>query len=227
RMRVAVQQSAAGGMAAAEPEATSTKKFTPSHFGHATPPDLGRSKRSAPPIEFPAIPSLNKPESAEPAESRAEPATPEKSVPSHIPFSLKPVTPERHGSLEQAPEESLPNGTGEPAFPRVPASSGPPVPPSAPAPPIRIPFKLSPIPATKPDEMPNVAEGLGKLEPASTATPAPTVTSNEPVVTLPLRPILQSLPPMQIAGDVSSVAAEKTVSFRFGPVASQSASGTD
>ena len=54
-------------------------------------------------------------------------------------------------------EKSLPIGTGGPAFPRVPASSGPPVPPSAPAPPIRIPFKLSPLPATKPDQTPNVA----------------------------------------------------------------------
>src|SRR5438477_8519223 len=42
---------------------------------------------------------------------------------------------------ENKPEKSLSIGTGGPAFPRVPASSGPPVPPAAPT---RIPFQMPP-----------------------------------------------------------------------------------
>src|SRR6266446_4701197 len=90
RVRIGVEPATAEAIAAAEPEATATEKFTPSHVGRATPPDLGRTKRSAPPVESATALSLNKPESTEPAESRAEPATPEKSAESHIPFSLKP-----------------------------------------------------------------------------------------------------------------------------------------
>src|SRR5438067_2326585 len=225
RVRIGVEPATAEAIAAAEPEATAKEKFTPSHVGRATPPDLQRNKRSAPPIESPATPALKKPEPAEPVGPQTEHAAPERSAESRIPFSLKPLTPEKQVSVEQTPEESLPNGTGEPAFPRVPASSGPPVPPSAPGPPIRIPFKLSPAPVTKPDQAPNIPEGLGELEVATAATPAATVTSDEPVVTLPLRPILQTLPPMQIAGDVSSVPAETTVSFRFALIAPQLASG--
>ena len=231
RVRTGVDPATAEAIAAAEPEATATEKFTPSHFGRATPPDLGRNKRSAPPLELPTTPALDKPEPPEPAESQAEPATPEKSAESRIPFSLKPVTPEKRVVVEHVPEGSLPNGTGEPALPRVPASSGPPVPPSAPpppsppAPPTRIPFKLSPIPAPKPESTPTVREGVGKLEPAVASTPAPTVTSDESAVTLPLRPILQNLPPMQVTGDISAVPAETTVSFQFTLIAPQLASG--
>ncbi|PYI92346.1 MAG: hypothetical protein DMF03_02045, partial [Verrucomicrobia bacterium] len=169
RVRIGVEPATAEAIAAAEPEATATEKFTPSHFERTTPPDVGRSKRSAPPLEFPTAAPLSKSESAEPAESRAEPATPEKSAESRIPFSLKPVTPEKRVVVEHVPEGSLPNGTGEPALPRVPASSGSPVPPSAPpppsppAPPTRIPFKLSPIPAPKPESTPTVREGVGKF----------------------------------------------------------------
>src|SRR5438477_6747958 len=168
RVRIGMEPATAEAIAAAEPEATAQEKFTPSHFGRATPPDLGRNKRSAPPLELPTTPALNKPEPPEPAESQAEPATPEKSAESRIPFSLKAVTPEKRIVVEHVPEGSLPNGTGEPALPRVPASSGPPVPPSAPpppsppAPPTRIPFKLSPIPAPKPESTPTVREGVGK-----------------------------------------------------------------
>ncbi|PYJ40402.1 MAG: hypothetical protein DME86_12275, partial [Verrucomicrobia bacterium] len=66
---------------------------------------------------------------------------------------------------------------------------------------------------------------VGKLEPAVASTPAPTVTSDESAVTLPLRPILQNLPPMQITGDISAVPAETTVSFQFALIAPQLASG--
>src|SRR5439155_26381731 len=47
---------------------------------------------------------------------------------------------------ENKPEKSFPIGTGGPAFPRVPASSGPPVPPAGPPAdvPTRIPFQMPP-----------------------------------------------------------------------------------
>ena len=45
------------------------------------------------------------------------------------------------------------------------------------------------------------------------------------MVTLPLRPILQSLPPMQLAGDVESVPADAKISFQISAIAPQLASG--
>jgi predicted regulator of Ras-like GTPase activity (Roadblock/LC7/MglB family) len=45
------------------------------------------------------------------------------------------------------------------------------------------------------------------------------------MVTLPLRPILQSLPPMQVAGDVESVPADVKISFRMAAIAPQLATG--
>jgi predicted regulator of Ras-like GTPase activity (Roadblock/LC7/MglB family) len=137
----------------------------------------------------------------------------------------------------------LPIGTGGSAFPRVPASSGPPVPPAAPASitppsavPTRIPFQLPP------DAPPKVA--IEKSDPSAPTVarvpapaPAPAVsqvtavaaTSGAPtpesMVVLSLRPILQSLPPLQVAGDVASVPADVKVSFRMAAIAPQLASG--
>jgi len=93
RVRIGVEPATAEAIAAAEPEATATEKFTPSQFGRATPPDLGRSKRSAPPVESPITPSRETPEPAEPMRPQANDASLEKS---HIPFSLKPVAAEKH-----------------------------------------------------------------------------------------------------------------------------------
>ena len=45
------------------------------------------------------------------------------------------------------------------------------------------------------------------------------------MVVLPLCPILASLPPMQVAGDVASVPADAKISFRMGLIAPQLASG--
>src|SRR5204863_4735186 len=46
-----------------------------------------------------------------------------------------------------------------------------------------------------------------------------------PMVALPLRPILASLPPMQVAGDVDSVPAEAKISFQMALIAPQLATG--
>jgi len=131
-------------------------------------------------------------------------------------------------------EKPLPIGTGGPAFPRVPASSGPPVPPAAPpaAAPTRIPFQMPPS-----DVPPKVAAQTPAPAPPTTSAPVqqtpkvvpvaatPVEPTQEPMVVLPLCPILASLPPMQVAGDVTSVPADAKISFRIGLIAPQLASG--
>ena len=136
--------------------------------------------------------------------------------------------------VEDKPEKSLPIGTGGPAFPRVPASSGPPVPPvaSPPAAPTRIPFQMpaSDVPPTIAAQAPAAASPTGPapVEVVPEAVPVaatPLAPAQEPMVVLPLRPILASLPPMQIAGDVTSVPADAKISFSMALIAPQLASG--
>src|SRR5438132_1044779 len=93
-----------------------------------------------------------------------------------------------------------------PALPTDPVTSAPPA-----AAPARIPFQMpsqaappkiaaqTPVPPAPVQETPKVARG--PLEPAG-----------KPMVVLPLRPILQSLPPMQVGGEVASVPAEAKIS---------------
>ena len=135
---------------------------------------------------------------------------------------------------ENKPEKSLPIGTGGPAFPRVPASSGPPVPPAAPpaAAPTRIPFQMPPsavppkvaaqTPAPAPPTTSAPVQETPKVVPVAATSVEPT---QEPMVVLPLCPILASLPPMQIAGDVTSVPADAKISFRIALIAPQLATG--
>jgi predicted regulator of Ras-like GTPase activity (Roadblock/LC7/MglB family) len=135
---------------------------------------------------------------------------------------------------ENKPEKSLPIGTGEPAFPRVPASSGPPVPPAAPpaAAPTRIPFQMPPsavppkvaaqTPAPAPPTTSAPVQETPKIVPVAATSVVPT---QEPMVVLPLCPILASLPPMQVAGDVASVPADAKISFRIALIAPQLATG--
>ena len=131
-------------------------------------------------------------------------------------------------------EKSLPIGTGGPAFPRVPASSGPPVPPAAPpaAAPTRIPFQMPPsavpakiatqTPAPAPPTTVAPVQQTPRVVPVAATSVEPT---QEPMVVLPLCPILASLPPMQIAGDVTSVPADAKISFRMALIAPQLATG--
>jgi predicted regulator of Ras-like GTPase activity (Roadblock/LC7/MglB family) len=135
--------------------------------------------------------------------------------------------------VENKPEKPLSIGTGGPAFPRVPASSGPPVPPAAPpaAAPTRIPFQMPPsavppkvaaqTPAPAPPTTSAPVQETPKVVPVA-ATVEPT---QEPMVVLPLCPILASLPPMQVAGDVTSVPADAKISFRIALIAPQLATG--
>ena len=130
-------------------------------------------------------------------------------------------------------EKSLPIGTGGPAFPRVPASSGPPVPPAAPpaAAPTRIPFQMPPsavppkVAAQTPAPTPPTTTAPVQETPKVVPVAATVERTQEPMVVLPLCPILASLPPMQVAGDVTSVPADAKISFRIGLIAPQLASG--
>src|SRR5256886_3892560 len=130
-------------------------------------------------------------------------------------------------------EKSLPIGTGGPAFPRVPASSGPPVPPVAPpaAAPTRIPFQMPPsavppkVAAQTPAPTPPTTTAPVQETPKVVPVAAPVERTQEPMVVLPLCPILASLPPMQIAGDVTSVPADAKISFRMALIAPQLATG--
>ena len=208
----------AEAIAAAEPEATAQEKFTPSHLG-------GGIRSRQVPVERPIAP----------AEKRREPppeistAREQKPPTGKIPFSLEPTSPPEKSvvapSSRHLPEEPLPNGTGEPAFPRVPASSGPPVPPSVPAQPTRIPFKLTPDAPSQPVAAPSL-QTKEKSEPAiSTPLSEPQVSTGQPIVTLRLRPILESIPPMQIGGDISTVPPDTKISFPLTLIAPQLATG--
>jgi len=190
----------------------------------------------APPIARPAVPLAVTPQ-AQPVQSAPAarvPLTPPPTIPSQR-IGNEPgrdgVT-ARIPLVTAQPEKTLPIGTGGPAFPRVPASSGSPVPPAvsppaAPPPvtpptagPTRIPFQL-------PEDAPRVP--LSEPRPAAPKGVPLAMTPSQPtgqqVVTLPLRPILQSLPPMQIAGDVESVPADAKISFQSSSIAPQLASG--
>lgn len=236
----------------------------------------------------PAAPAALKPAVPPPVSPAVAPVQPAPTVPltppATIPAPRIAVEPSRESSTPprvplvsetSQPEKSttLPIGTGGPAFPRVPASSGSPVPPAAakaidpaapaaqpsikppavppavtpaamapssvlppPAGPTRIPFQLPE------DAPPQAAAEQSKAHPLVPArvhlsAPGPVATMPAPLapasptpmgqtgVTLPLRPILQSLPPMQLAGDIESVPADAKISFPMRAIAPQLATG--
>jgi predicted regulator of Ras-like GTPase activity (Roadblock/LC7/MglB family) len=152
------------------------------------------------------------PEPATNGASHPAPASKTKSAPSRIPFKL------------------TPNGTDVPASESVPASSGPSVPTSCPAPaaPTRIPFKMTaPSDDLRPKPEPWLTAESLKAD-AEVAAPAPaaaTSVSTEPTVGLALKPILQGLPAFQLDGDLASVPAEARVQLPFTLIEPQLASG--
>jgi predicted regulator of Ras-like GTPase activity (Roadblock/LC7/MglB family) len=113
----------------------------------------------------------------------------------------------------------------------MPSIAPPLVTPPPVAPPIAGPTR---IPFQPPDDAP--AKGSAEqpkpvpLSPARvplsvSAAMTPSQAGGQQMVTLPLRPILQSLPPMQLAGDVESVPADAKISFQISAIAPQLASG--
>ena len=92
----------------------------------ASKPAATQPAPASPPIQPP--PAVRPP--VAPATSRTIPPPPIGTVPSQDGSTSRIVTP--GAPAEDKPEKSLLIGTGGSAFPRVPASSGPPVPPAAP-----------------------------------------------------------------------------------------------
>src|SRR5437870_2397745 len=189
----------------------------------ASKPAATQPAPASPPIQPP--PAVKRP--VPPATSRTIPPPRVGTIPSQDGSTSRIVT--LGAPAEDKPEKSLLIGTGGSAFPRVPASSGPPVPPAAPpaAAPTRIPFQMPPQAAP-----PKIAEQTPAPPPpvreAPTVAPiaaGPLEPTQEPMVTLSLRPILASLPPMQVAGDVASIPADSKISFRMTLITPQLASG--
>ncbi|CAN5537048.1 hypothetical protein BH18VER1_BH18VER1_17140 [soil metagenome] len=167
------------------------------------------------------------------AEAEPEPAavTPRK------PFSLRPAAGTEPTSLATPPAAPtrIPfklnsNGTDAPAPGSVPASSGPSVPASSPTPaaaPTRIPFKISaPSEDARPKPEPWVTKETLEAEAAAAAhvTP-PHAPAGEVMISLSLRSILKTLPPLQLVGDIDAVESGTRVEFPFSLVAPQLVSG--
>jgi predicted regulator of Ras-like GTPase activity (Roadblock/LC7/MglB family) len=213
------------------------------------PPTIARPPFTPAVAKQPAAPPPVPP--VQPAPAARIPLTP----PPSISLPQTGVEPNRDGSTPRVPlvtptaqpdkNKPLSFGTGGSAFPRVPASSGPPVPststPTA-APPLVTPPVASPTsgPTRIPFQSPDDAPARGGAEqprpvplsparvPLSVSGPVaatPSQRGGQQMVTLPLRPILQSLPPMQVAGDVESVPMDAKISFQISAIAPQLASG--
>ena len=122
-----------------------------------------------------------------------------------------------------------------PASERVPASNGGPSVPTSfnsPAAPTRIPFKLGLTNDDEPRAKPEpwlTKESFGHdadseaLPPPKAPEPEPT--KSEVKITLPLKPILNALPPFQLTGDISGVPEDATIELPFALVEPQLAAG--
>lgn len=184
------------------------------------------------------------------ADAEPEPAArfaPAPAAPAAKPFSLRsaaPTAPATNGNPGTAapaaapapariPFKLTPNGTGGSAPERVPASaSGPSVPTSLPTVPTRIPFKVS---APSDDIRPKPEPWLTKAsfeagaatgfatEAAPVSTPS--APSGAPTIKLPLKAILEILPPMQLIGDLDTLVTGATVEFPFSLVEPQLVTG--
>jgi predicted regulator of Ras-like GTPase activity (Roadblock/LC7/MglB family) len=215
--------------AAAEPVPVAAIRPSPARPPVQPPPAM------KPPVQPPPAPGLSvQPPPAAPATNRTIPPPRIETEPTRDGSMARITFVAPSAPAENKPEKPFPIGTGGPAFPRVPASSGPPVPPAAPpaAAPTRIPFQMPPsavppkiaaqTPAPAPPTTSAPVQETTKVGPVAATPIAPT---GETMVVLPLCPILASLPPMQVSGDVASVPADAKISFRMGLIAPQLASG--
>lgn len=219
---VKLQPATAESLAAAEPEPA--EKFVPQ--AKSAPKIAPPSAAARPVISL----NQNGNESAQAngassaASTEAKPAA----APTRIPFKI------------------TPNGTGVSAAERVPASTGgTSVPTSSPSPappaaPTRIPFKLStaksdaPARASLSDDAPasQAEPWLTKDSIGTSATsveaPAPVIAApkkDAPKISLPLKPILNALPPFQLTGDVKNVPEDARLECSFALVEPQLVSG--
>ena len=133
--------------------------------------------------------------------------------------------------------EISPNGTGGSASESVPASSEPSVPTSSltpPAPPTRIPFKLTAAadklpsqhdPCSTPQTKPGATPSVDALPTPAGQRAIPTVDDTGAKISLALKPILRGVPPSQFEGDASSIPAEKQIDLPFSLIEPQLATG--
>ena len=208
---VRIEAATAENIAAAEPDAITHSRFSLGPRPPVTPVSLHD-------------PSSHK--------SKGNPVIP----PSHV---AKPVIPQSHSASAPAriPFKLSPNGTDVPATERVPASSGPSVPTSPPASstPTRIPFNPS---ASTDDEGPAepwltkesfVDDGV-TLPEANTPSDVVVEKKEEPPkpeikISLPLKPILENLPPFQLTGDIEKVPDDARIELSFSLVEPQLVTG--
>ena len=200
---VRVEPATAEAIAAAEPEALASEKYSPlpAHPPGSRPPQFPVS--TDPDFQGNGNGSSN----SNGNRNGHNPPAVQPPAPARIPFKLSP------------------KGTDAPAPEKVPASSGPSVPTSSPA---RVPFKMSPpSDDLRPKAEPWVTKEnfAASATPVASATPKPVAPSNEVKIALALKPILQSLPPLQLAGDVSGVPDEVKIHLPFSLVEPQLASG--
>jgi predicted regulator of Ras-like GTPase activity (Roadblock/LC7/MglB family) len=194
---VKVEPAIAETLAAAEPEAV-----------------VSETAISKPPLR-PTI-SLRELDTAE--STSVAPVTSEVAVDKE-PRDIPPVAPPK------IPFHLPPNGTGEPASEKVPASSGPSVPTTpTPAAPSRIPFKFS---APCEDIRPKftLVPGVEPNEKAPPAKQSAAPTKDASKVALSLQSLLQNLPAFQLNGSPMSVSEDALVEFPLSLIEPQLASG--
>ena len=133
-------------------------------------------------------------------------------------FAPPPAPARARSTPARIPFRLTPNGTDVPAPESVPASSGPSVPTSLPSGPLsgptRIPFRMAP------------EEQQAKPEPWITAeTEAAAAATSGVKIVLPLRMILQTLPPFQLEGDPATVPEDARIELPFSLIEPQLALG--
>jgi predicted regulator of Ras-like GTPase activity (Roadblock/LC7/MglB family) len=200
---VRVQPPTAEAFAAAEPEAAADARLkmapAPSTNGH-TPQTPTR------------IPFKFSPNGTDAPAPESVPASSGPSVP-NLPSPLAPV-PNVGGAFAPRPEAT---SSGQAS---VASTSAP----------VRIPFKMAPAPdeEAKPKPEPWLTkESLAPSsdKPAATALVSETARVTEVKIALPLLPILQSLPPMQLTGDPGCVPPDVRLELPFSLIEPQLASG--
>ncbi|MEP6810707.1 MAG: hypothetical protein ABI992_10720 [Chthoniobacterales bacterium] len=201
-----IELATAESLAAAQPEATATDKFVPPAMNFPGP-------KVSPPV-------AKGPVQVRPAPTRSAPPPVDNGapVPTPIPFDFSP------------------KGTDAPAIEQVPAlaSRGPSVPTSVPAapagPPTRIPFKITAETATPPEAAPKGEPWLTRDNFVGEPAPAfaifePAPAEDATTIALLLKPILQSVLPLQLTREIGGVPERAMIEIPCALLMPQLASG--
>jgi predicted regulator of Ras-like GTPase activity (Roadblock/LC7/MglB family) len=215
---VRMQPATAEAFAAAEPEVAAEARLKMS----PQPSTNGSSAQKK------RIPFKLSPNGTDVPAPESVPASSGPSVPNLLPSPLAPVPP--GAELDDPGTEPLSQEQSGSTIPATTRSAFPTT-----APPVRIPFKMVvPPPSVEEEEKPKAEPWLTKdsLGASDAAEPnvTPTGVSDTPRVlevkiSLPLLPILKSLPPMQLTADPGSVPPDVRVELPFALVEPQLASG--